>query len=311
MREKRNFAERAKALASDEVKKKYFLVYEGKDTELLYFNAVNELKDDIKLNPLIELVPIIRSYSEEGWSNPKKIVDRMIQNIQESQSGIVSYETLLNWIMEYFENEGLIDNNRTFARYIWKTLNWICGEKLQVSLYDNVPDLSTVSEKIFEILKNESEFSKLVQDIGDIVNYGNFTYVEGLDKICFIVDRDRKSFTSEQYDYVVEQCNNKKFGFFITNPCFEFWLLLHCSDVKELDEVKLLENCQVNAKYKYAEYELQKRISGFKKSKYDASSLVKNIDIAIANEKIFSEDIKELKSKVGSNIGALIQEMRK
>lgn len=310
MREKRNFAERAKALTSDEVKKKYFLVYEGKDTELLYFDAVNELKDDIKLNPLIELVPIVRSYSEDGWSNPKKIVDRMIQNIRESQSGTVSYESLLNWMMEYFEDEGYIVNNRTLAKNIWKTLKWICGEKLGVSLDEPVPDFIAVSNKIFEYLNKETEFCNLMQDIGEIVNYGNFTYVEGLDKICFIVDRDKGSFTSEQYDYVVEQCKNKKFGLFLTNPCFEFWLLLHFSDVMALDRKKLLENCQVTSKHKYTEHELRKRIPRFKKSKYNAICLVKNIDTAIMNEKAFSEDIEALKLKVGSNIGLLIQEMR-
>lgn len=83
MREKKSFAERTKVLPSDEVRRKFFLVYEGKHTELLYFDAVNELREEIKINPLIELVPIMRSYSEDGWSNPKKIVERMIQNIEE------------------------------------------------------------------------------------------------------------------------------------------------------------------------------------------------------------------------------------
>lgn len=43
-----------------------FLFMRGKDTELLYFDAVNELRREIKINPLIELVPIVRSYSEDG-----------------------------------------------------------------------------------------------------------------------------------------------------------------------------------------------------------------------------------------------------
>ena len=99
MREKRNFAERSRALASKEVCKKYFLVYEGKNTEAIYFDGIIDNRDEIGLNPLIELVPVIRSYSEEGWSNPKKIYDRMAQNLREAEEGIISYETLLNWFM--------------------------------------------------------------------------------------------------------------------------------------------------------------------------------------------------------------------
>ena len=90
MRESRTFAERAKVLKSDEARKKYFLVYEGSDTEVIYFDAICALREDIGISPLIELIPIIRSFSEEGWSNPKKILDRVIENLQESKESYIS-----------------------------------------------------------------------------------------------------------------------------------------------------------------------------------------------------------------------------
>lgn len=93
MREKKTFAQRTRTRNTDEVRKKYFLVYEGKETEEIYFEGVNQNRSMIGINPLIELVPVVRSYSEEGWSNPKKIVDRMLLNLKESRLGTVSYET--------------------------------------------------------------------------------------------------------------------------------------------------------------------------------------------------------------------------
>lgn len=111
MREKRNFAERSGVLESREVRKKFFLIYEGKNTEDIYFDGISEHRNEIGVNPLIELVPIMRSYSEEGWSNPKKIFDRIQENLQEVETGVVSYERLLNWIMEYLSDEGMIHNN--------------------------------------------------------------------------------------------------------------------------------------------------------------------------------------------------------
>lgn len=72
MRERRTFAERTKVLKSDEGKRKFFLVYEGASTEEIYFNALDNSGVYTDKNPLIELVPLIRSYSEDGWSNPKK-----------------------------------------------------------------------------------------------------------------------------------------------------------------------------------------------------------------------------------------------
>lgn len=311
MRERKRFAERAKVLASDEVRQKYFLVYEGENTELVYFDAITELRENLKLNPLIELVPIVRSYNEEGWSNPKKMVDRIIQNLEERDSGKVSYETILNWIMDYLQSEGILANNRTLAKYIWKTLEWICHEKLGVSLNMSTEGVQSACEQIICFLKKETDLKTLMEDASKIIGYGNLTYAEGLDKICFIVDRDRKSFTTIQYEYVMEQCRIRNFGLYLTNPCFEFWLLMHFEDVRNLDEKQLLENPLVTAKRRYTEQELRNRLPGYEKSRYDALTLVKNIDIAIKNENRYCEDLEKLESAIGSNIGLLICEMRK
>ena len=182
MREKRSFAERTRVLPNDEVKKKYFLVYEGKDTEAIYFEAVDVLREHISINPLIEVIPVIRSYSEDGWSNPKKILDRMIKNIEELKSGEVSYETLLNWIMDYFHDYGILENNRPLAKSYWTTLQQICEEKLEVSLEEKVDNLQMACELIFDILKEESKLENIVADIPRIINNSVLTYSEEIDK---------------------------------------------------------------------------------------------------------------------------------
>lgn len=89
MREKRTFAERTSTKTSDEVNRKYFLVYEGTSTEVKYFDAINSMKNTIGINPIIELIPLIRSYSENNWSNPKKILDRIILNIEEEKTSCI------------------------------------------------------------------------------------------------------------------------------------------------------------------------------------------------------------------------------
>ena len=47
------------------------------------------------------------------------------------------------------------------------------------------------------------------------------------DEYCIIVDRDERSFTEEQVEAVIASCDDEHFRLVITNPCFEFWLLLH------------------------------------------------------------------------------------
>lgn len=194
MRESRTFAERAKVLKSDEARKKYFLVYEGSDTEVIYFDAICALREDIGISPLIELIPIIRSFSEEGWSNPKKILDRVIENLQESKESYISYESLLNRIMDYLYETRVITTSRVLAKNIWKTMQEICSEQLQKSLYDKVDDIENSCKKVLDALKNQYEVVNIVGDISGIIREGGLTYEEGFDQICLIVDRDRKAF---------------------------------------------------------------------------------------------------------------------
>ena len=314
MRESRTFAERTKVLKSDEVVKKYFLIYEGSDTEVIYFDAVRTMRESIGINPLIELIPIIRSFSEEGWSNPKKILDRVIENLRESKEQFISYESLLNRIMDYLYETKVITTSKILARNIWKTMLQTCDKKLKKSTEDRVDNIETSCKILMEDLCEEYEVVNIVEDISEIIKDSGLTYEEGFDQICLIVDRDKDSFIStpenNQYKYVLDKCNKMGFQFCVTNPCFEFWLLLHFDEVFELDEEKLLNNSKVTAKRRYAENELRKIWPGYNKSSYHSEKLVKNIDNAIENEKKFCEDIEQLENSVGSNIGRLVQKMR-
>ncbi|MGN1276433.1 MAG: RloB family protein [Floccifex sp.] len=314
MREKKSFAQRTKTRNTDEVKRKYFLVYEGYKTEELYFEEVEANRNKIGINPLIELVPVIRSYSEVGWSNPKKILDRILLNLEESKTGVISYETLLNWIMDFLYEEGIIATSKARAISFWHTLQWICEEKLQVKLTDNIFDLEHTCRNITKYFAQEEQIDTLVNDIPEIIKNRAIVYEEDFDKICFIVDRDRESFVSHennnQFAYVIEKCKEKGFGFYLTNPCFEFWLLLHFDDVEKLDNEKLLENPKVSAKRRYAEHELRKRMKKFTKSSYDTNWFINRIDLAIKNEKKYCEDETDLEHSAGSRVGILIEEMR-
>ena len=314
MREKKTFAKRTKIRTTDEVNKKYFLVYEGSDTEDLYFEGIQEQRQKVGIDPLIELVPIVRSYSEEGWSNPKKILDRMLQYLQESDTGVVSYETLMNWIMDYLYEEEILTTSKVESRNMWETLKWICQEKLHVSESDIVENLNETCKQFAVYFKEASTIDALVDNVPRIIQNRAITYDENVDKICFIFDRDRDSFVAHsgnnQYKDVLNTCRKRKFGFYLTNPCFEFWLLLHCDDISDLDEDMLLDNPKVRAKRRYTEQKLREKMPKYRKSVYDTNWFIERIDKAIKNEKKYCENEEELEHLVGSRVGILIQELR-
>lgn len=225
MREKKMFAQRTRTRNTDEAKRKYFLVYEGKETEEIYFESVSQNRSKIGIDPLIELVPVVRSYSEERWSNPKKIVDRMLLNLEESRLGVVSYETLLNWFMDYLYEGEILTNSKVKAKSLWQTLEWICKEKLHVMLTEQVENLEQTCRVIAEYFQDKEGYEQIIDDVPRIIQNRSITYAEGFDRICFVVDRDRESFVAHpennQYEYVLNKCREKKFGFYLTNPCFE------------------------------------------------------------------------------------------
>ena len=133
MRERKGsgFGRRSVASESKQAIKKYFLLYEGSDTEVLYFDAIEDMRKEIELNSLIELVPIIRGFSEEGWSNPRKILDRVIQDLKERDTGTISFKTLFD-----------------------KIIGWIA--KLNSSLFKSKPEVSFANfpQKLLLQIKN-------------------------------------------------------------------------------------------------------------------------------------------------------------
>lgn len=307
MREQRNYASRTNAFASPEIplepRKKYFLFYEGTETERIYFDAVNQNRKAMKISPLIELVPLLRSYSEQGCSNPKKIVEIILRNLEEQKSRRFSYRTLLDRIMDYYEKHPLPN---VYTRFIWNTLTAFCEETLQVNLDDSVEAPETICEQLLTAIP----LPDAIDYILETANSDRITYEKGLDKICIIADRDPQSFSETQFDFVLQQCAEHGFGFYLTNPCFEFWLLMHFDAVKHLDREKLLTNPKVTKKRRYTEQELRSVFPRYEKSSYDTNTLIARIDTAIANEKQFCEETELLKTEIGSNVGLLIEEMR-
>lgn len=312
MREKRNFAERTKISKEDRTRKKYFLVFEGSRTEEIYFDTINELKGKIGINPLIEIISIERTYSEYGWSNPKKILEQLLKDLEEIEDGKLSYKTLVDKIME------IIVEDKNFSLKISKKSNLkevIEDIENEIESLENtvknieedcITLLSIITKKVFLV---KEEIANILEKVLENIGNQQITYSEDIDKMCLIVDRDKKSFKEEQYNYVKEECKRKNFKFYVTNPCFEFWLLLHFDEVHSINREKLLKNKRASSKVRYVESELKKYFP-YNKNKYNAELLIEKIDLAIENEKRFCEDIEELKDKLGSNIGLLIKELK-
>lgn len=142
-----------------------------------------------------------------------------------------------------------------------------------------------------------------------------FLSIEGdeTDYFAIVLDRDCGNHDRHLLEECIQLCAKKNYGCFISNPCFEFWLLLHLCDVaKEFttkEQEELLINTVVSNQHTKTSFEVSKRahhkktISAVKFKQY----YYPNIKLAIQRSEIFATEFPELLEGLGSNLSELFQ----
>ena len=297
-----------------EVNIKYILLTEGTETEPQYFGAIEENKGLLGIPPIIKIIPLERSHGEECWSNPKKILDRLLLNIEETASEKITYNTLLNGIIDCLYYSEYLNKHQEKIPELKDFLNQIYQDILKINPDDFVEDKEATVAKVTEFLAKERPriCELIIKNIGDALNEQSIPYAPDIDKICLVVDRDPMSFTSSQFDYVKSTCATNNVQFYISNPGFELWLLMHSSNFVTMKDDLAAKYSTMNPPEFLDNIEslLKQEFDGYNKSKLKTQPFMQAIDTAIANEKMFTENVDALKNDMGSNVGLLIQEMR-
>lgn len=298
-----------------EVNIKYILLTEGTETEPQYFGAIEENKGLLGIPPIIKIIPLERSHGEECWSNPKKILDRLLLNIEETASEKITYNTLLNGIIDCLYYSEYLNKHQEKIPELKDFLNQIYQDILKITPDDFVEDKEATVTKVTEFLAKEKPriCELIIKNIGDALNEQSIPYAPDIDKICLVVDRDPMSFTSSQFDYVKNTCATNNVQFYISNPGFELWLLMHSSNFATMkDDLAAKFSTMTPPEFlDHIESLLKQEFDGYNKSKLKTQPFMLAINTAIANEKMFTESVDALKNDMGSNIGLLIQEMRR
>ncbi|MBR6123652.1 RloB domain-containing protein [Candidatus Saccharibacteria bacterium] len=298
-----------------EVNIKYILLTEGTETEPQYFGAIEENKGLLEIPPIIKIIPLERSHGEECWSNPKKILDRLLLNIEETASEKITYNTLLNGIIDCLYYSEYLNKHQEKIPELKDFLNQIYQDILKITPDDFVEDKEATVTKVTEFLAKEKPriCELIIKNISDALNEQSIPYAPDIDKICLVVDRDPMSFTSSQFDYVKNTCATNNVQFYISNPGFELWLLMHSSNFATMkDDLAAKFSTMTPPEFlDHTESLLKQEFDGYNKSKLKTQPFMQAIDTAIANEKMFTESVDALKNDMGSNIGLLIQEMRR
>lgn len=312
------FGKRRIVFQTDTPFKKYFLAYEGARTEVQYFDGVRDNRNYLEISQDIVLIPLLRNQVNFSLSHPNRVIEIVQKCLKDLNSNSRNLKSLVNSIADYcFENSDKLNTHRD-----------------KVALYSVILAVFTEYKQLNEndsINYNEKELTDIIQivieKLGDrliyVKNISNFvlsqfeTFDPDFDQVCIIIDRDKGSFKPYQYDKILEICKHKNYKIYISNPCFEFWLLMHFRQVFDIDFVKLKENPKIEfssdngiEKFNYTEIKLREILPDFNKSNVCFDVLKSNIPSAVLNSKKFELNLNKLKNNIGSNVGELIEELQ-
>ena len=255
-----------------QLKKLVFLSVEGSQTEMDYFNSLNGCLD----NSVIK-IETLRHLRSDGYSDPEHVIELLEEAVNARESGPFPVDESVAWILNKYGYE-FIDS------YLKKpsSVDPTKAKELKADLLQVGIDL---------------DYRKHLSDLKSEGTY-----------FCVVLDRDEKSRSKDMLSRCVKRCEEKGYHLFLSNPCFEFFLLLHVCDVKntfsqqELEDFK--ENRRISDKHTAVSQALtdrahhSKKISGTK----FARIYFPNIKNGAARAKGFATTFPDLYDNLGTNL---------
>lgn len=262
-----------------EPKRVVFLSTEGTITEVNYLKYIEQFREQLGINTIVH-VEVLRKYDTQ--SDPDHVLSLLEEYIQ-------------------FRNDNMFQDEISsleIGQYPTETIR---------AYLDDPSDLSPrVRNRLTATLKDEHI---------DLLYLSFLNKYRGEDDAFgIVIDRDWRSHSVEQMKRVIDKCKQKGYLCYITNPCLEFWLLLHAADVStkysgQLDEIL---NNKVDEHGNTYVSNLLHELTGQRKAiqvKTFEKYYLPNVDLAIARAKGFASG-DELLDKIGSNLGELIELLR-
>lgn len=305
MRIPRKFGERTAHFAvTQNEKRKYILVYEGQKTEVQYFQGVIDNRTKIGITPVIDLLPLLRSIPQESHSHPNRIIKLVEEHIKDYDC----VKVIIDKIIDYCAEKLSIDDNNLYSfKSLEEDIKCFLKANSYLSLTEKPSNKKSFVIDFVKYLENRLNLTNQIEDILKYIEEQQILYIEDWDCICMIIDRDKGNIKDPQYEQIVKKCREKKIRLFVTNPTFEFWLLLHSPEVFKYDKTELLSNRKHGNK-RFVERILSDVFEGYRKEQIKFERFIPHIKTAIANEKKFCENVTKLKDELGSNIGELLSE---
>lgn len=288
--------------------KKYYLAFEGSVTEIQYINGLIDYRDEIGINVSFDIIPLTRFTAEKSNSSPHKwALPLLLKTIAEYKSEKMSVSTLVSHGVEWAVESCMV-RGKNNSRQLRETRMAVIAEFERIGYASDYlideSELEVFCQILFTqmcIAFQKNSHKTAIQTLKQYVQNQRRFYSERSDKACLIIDRDEKSFKpAERYDDVVADCDKHKISLYVSNPRFEFWILLHSEDIGYVDVQRIKEDSD------YLDKCIKEAFPAYSKTSIHFENFKDKIRTAIRNESLFCEDVKLLKTEVGSNLGLFV-----
>ena len=262
-------------------RKIYFISVEGVATEVEYLQGLSDYRTELSINALVN-IEVLRRKTKDGYSAPEQVIELLEEYLSLREAGNNIFPDIPDEIKNNFSPDF-------------------------IQLYIETPESISPKER--------NRFELALRKTGYDLAYRKYLskYTSNFDEFCILIDRDAGSHSSEDMNFILQYCKEKKYRCFITNPCFEFWLLLHFSDVYEeySDQLDLIrENKKVSNAHTFVSNELSAKAHHGKKGIAFKEKYLPHIEEAIIRASKFASDNEALITDIGCNIWILIKEMQ-
>lgn len=174
----------------------------------------------------------------------------------------------------------LVLRSRVSKKQPYEVILIVCeGEKTEINYLEQLKDFFRLSNVAIDILSSKNPSPLQVVEFAQKNN-------KRYDKVYCVFDKD----THSTFDEALQKCKKYKFEAIVSNPCFEFWILLHFiyttanfhTDNKNSPCDKLINNY------------LKTHIKDYSKSYKSFTQLIKNrLNQAIENARKANEQAKD------------------
>lgn len=282
---------------------KIFVMMEGTETEPLYFKELFSNMNNV------EYLPFERDLTDLGWSNPLVLMNEIKLELSTEQINL-TYREFIPFLIRYLKR----GNSDLDVSLFKKEFNNLLTRLGVVNKNQTMDE--TIVESALKQLK-KTAFKNLV--FGGLSDFKNTfaslrdeasPYNPSTDRLILIIDRDKESFSTSQFMKVLKEAENNNVEIFITNPCFEFYLALHFSDLKNIPEIDILENKKIDG-ITFCHNLLLSYDPTYTKGSYDTKKYLNKIDTVKVNIQKYENDLTRLENKVGSNLDSLLASIEK